>query len=201
MSFSKTQICNLALGHLGSQRTIANFDSDRTPEAVACRQFYDLCRHVVLKARQWPFARSFGALVPQATDPTDEWAYSYNLPADCLVPRRILKGRNLRDDEQYPYLITKGTAGKLIYCDVDEAEIEYTVDVTDPSLFDSDFVMALSYLLAAHISPIILAGDFIKGKQAMMALYSNALGEATANAFNEQNPDVEADSEFITIRG
>src|SRR5665648_440114 len=89
---SATEICNMALGHLASGKEIANLETERSAEAIACRRFFDSARDAVLRDFSWPFATKIKALSLIEEDPNSEWAYSYRYPTDCLNFRRILSG-------------------------------------------------------------------------------------------------------------
>ena len=91
MASSTTEIANLALGHLGIGKDIANLDTESSQEAKAMRRYYDICRRTVLQEFTWPFATKFVTLGLVEEDPTDaeEWAFSYRYPADCLFLRRL----------------------------------------------------------------------------------------------------------------
>jgi hypothetical protein len=53
---SKAAICNMALGRIQVGKRIANFDTDKSSEAQACRDVYDHCRDEVLERFRWKFA-------------------------------------------------------------------------------------------------------------------------------------------------
>lgn len=198
MASSTTEIANFAIGHLGIGKRISDLDTERSAEALACRQFYENTRKQVLRDFPWPFATKFAELGLIEEDPTSEWSYSYEYPSDCLKVKRILSGlRNDTGQSRIPYRLIDE---RLILCDLEDAEIEYTKDVEDVTLFPSDFVMALSYLLAAYIAPQVTSGDKFKQKQEMMQMYAMEVSSARANMVNEEQPDQEVDSEFIRTR-
>jgi len=199
---SKTDVCNMALSHLGISKEIANVDTERSQEANACRRFYDTARQAVLKDYSWPFTSKFFALNLIEENPNDEWVYSYRYPNDCLYVRRILSGfREDTEATKIVYKIAQDDTGFLIYTDKENAEIEYTVDFENEDLFPSDFILALSFRLAAYIAPRITAGDPFKlGDKAYQA-YMLEVSRASANAFNEDKNTTPRDTESIAARG
>jgi hypothetical protein len=198
---SKTDICNMALSHLAHGNTISNIETERSDEATICRLFYDQAVETALRDFPWPFATRIRALNLVEEDPNDEWAYSYQYPSDCLMFRRILSGqRTDTRDTRVPYRTVAGDSGELIYTDAEDAEGEYTRRITDASKFKQDFVNAVSFLLASYIAPRLTAGDPAKLGERAIRFYQFELSKAQANALNEQQPDVEADSEFIRAR-
>ena len=202
---SQVDICNMALAHLGVGATISAID-ERSAEARACTAFYDLCRNQVFRDFPWPFASKQDALAlveefDGETLRASEWAYSYRYPADALVFRRILSGsRQDTRDSLIPYRLLRDDDGALILTDVEDAEGEWTVVVENPEEYPPDFVVALSYLLAFRIAPLVTKGDqFRLGAQAGQ-LYLREIAIARANAANEEKADIPPDSEFIRGR-
>lgn len=199
---SSTEICNLALSHIGIAKPIANLDTEQSQEASTCRVFYTTVRDVVLRDYRWPFATKIASLNLVGTDPNSEWAYSYRYPTDCIMFRRVLSGqRNDTPDTRIEYRIGKDDAGKLIFCDIEEAECEYTVKVTDTQFFTPDFILALSYRLAYYIAPRLTAGDPFKLGDAALKMYQIEVGRAISSAFNEEQPGPIPESELIRVRG
>jgi len=200
MSFSKVDIYNMALSHLGVGSEVAS-TTEQSEEARACNRFYDVARQQTLRSSPWPFATKIAALGLVQEDPNEEWAYSYQYPSDCLRVRRILSGiRNDAPENRIPYRIAYGTAGAVLFTDREEAEIEYTVDVTEENRFSADFVNMLSLLLAAFIAPRVTGGDpFRKGRECEQKFVAfAALSEA--NAINEEQSEIPPESSFIRGR-
>lgn len=202
MQFTKTKISNLALSHLGSSKTIANFDTERSAEANACREYFDTCVEEVLQGFHWPFATKIASLGLLETDPNSEWAYSYQYPSDCLDIRRILSGtRDDSKDTEIKYRVLGDDTGKVIYTDKDDAEAEYTMNITDPARWSADFATAVSFLLAAYIAARVTGGDpFKKGTQCFQ-MFQMKMPKVQARQANEQKYEREPVSEFERVRG
>lgn len=198
---SVTQICNLALSHLGVSKQISNFDSERSAEANACREFYETARDEVLQAFAWPFASKIKTLALIEEDPNDEWGYSYQYPTDCLRASRILSGsRNDTKDSEIKFRVMGDNDSRTIFTDKEDADLEYTVRITNTARFDAEFVMCLSFLLAAYIAPRIAGGDpFNKGQRALQ-MYAMKIPSVQARNENENKKDREPESEFINAR-
>lgn len=203
MQYTKTKISNLALSHLGSSKTIANFEQEQSAEAKACREYFDTCVEEVLQGFPWPFASKIAALAlttgPQP--PSSEWQYAYKYPVDCLTVRRILSGsRNDSKDSEIPYRIFGDETGRELHTDKQDAEAEYTVRITDPARFSADFAMAMSFLLAAYIAARITGGDpFKKGPQCFQ-MFNMKMPKVEARQLNEQKYDRSPESEFERSR-
>lgn len=198
---SSTEICNLALSHLGIAKPIANLSTEQSQEASACRVFYEITRDTVLKDYPWPFCTKIAAIALVEEDPNVEWQYSYRYPSDCLAVRKILSGvRNETSSERIPYKISSDSQGLLIFSDLEEAEMEYTVKITDANLYSTDFILAFSFRLASYLAPRLTAGDPFKLADRMLQMYRLEMSKATANAFNEEQRDPTPDPELIQER-
>lgn len=198
---SDTEICNLALSHLGVGKEIASLETEKSQEASACRRFYDIALDATLRDYPWNFATKIEALGLVEEEPNDEWLYSYRYPTDCLFIKRILSGiKNDTRQSRINYRVVSDSAGQLIYSDHENAEIEYTYRVTDSNIYPSDFTMALSYRLAHYIAPRVTAGDPFKLKAEVMHLYVLELSKARSNNSNEEQDAEDAESEFIRAR-
>lgn len=198
---SSTEICNLALSHLGIAKPIANLTTEQSQEATACRVFYDITRDAVLKDYPWPFCTRVEALALVESDPNEEWKFSYRYPSNCLTVRKILSGiRNETSSERTPYKIASDSQGLLIFCDTEEAQMEYTIRLTDSNLYSSDFIFAFSFRLASYLAPRLTAGDPFKLADRMLKMYLAEMSKATANAFNEEQRDSNPDPELIQER-
>lgn len=199
---SDTKIANLALSHLGVGKMISDLTTETgSQEAKACREFYAITRDLVLRGFEWPFATKFADLALVTSDPTDEWSFSYRYPTDCIKFRRILSGyRNDTRQSRTPYKLTRDTAGKLIYTDMQDAMCEYTIHETNAERFSDDFVMAVSFRLAAYIAPRLTAGDPFKMGERALRLYTFEIAKAEVSAANEQQDEEEVESQFIRER-
>jgi hypothetical protein len=199
---SKVEICNMALRHLGISKEIANLDTEASQEAASLRRFYEPTRDAVFRDFNWSFTTKIAALALVEETPNLEWGYSYQYPSDCVKARRILSGaRTDSRQTRVPYKFIRENDQKLILCDIDSAELEYSERVTNPEAYPPDFVLALSYRLAYIIAPGLTGGDPFQLGQKAYQLYVQELSRAQATALNEEQVDEEMDSEFIRIRG
>lgn len=201
MADSKTEICNMALAHLGVGKPIADLDTDRDKTAQACRTFYETALRATLRDFAWPFATAFVDLSLISEDPTDEWNYSYGYPANCLKLRRILSGlRNDNRQSRIPYKFVETTGAKVIYTDMQDAAVEYTLLREDVEAYPDDFVLALSRRIASYIAPLVTGGDPFKLQEKNMQLYMYEITLATANSLNEEQMEEQPDGEQIRFR-
>ena len=191
----------MAISHLGEGKEIANIDTEQSEEASACRRFYDTARDATLRDFPWTFATKIVSLSLIEEDPTEEWEYSYRYPSDCVRAKRILSGvRNDTRQSRSPYRILKDDAARIIYSDEENAKLEYTERVEDPSFYPADFEIAFSFRLAAYIAPRLTKGDPFKLRNEALNMYNFEISRAKATLLNEEQPDEEVDSELVRMR-
>ncbi len=197
---SEVEIANLALSHLGIGKEIALL-TEKSEEAAACRRFYTTLRDASQRDFPWPFCTKIIAVGLVEADPNDEWSFSYRYPSDCMKMRRILSGtRNDNRQTRVPYRVISDSDGQLILTDKEDAEIEYTVKITNPERFSVDFIHFLSLRLAAMIAPRLTRGDPFKMGARALQLYEFECSKARATAVNEQQDEENPQSEFISGR-
>lgn len=199
---SKVEIYNLAISHLGIGKTIVSVDEDSV-EATILNRFYNVTVEQVLRDFDWPFATKEVSLGLLGENPNGRWAYNYQYPSDCLKARKIVNEIMRQDtrETRIPYkILFSDTGGKSIYTDKENAILEYTVKITDPARFDSDFVLALSYLLGGNAAPGISGGDDFKNRDFCIKMYDYQLTVAQSNAANEEQADLLPESEFMRAR-
>jgi len=198
---SKTELANMAISHLGIGKEIANLDTEVSQEAQACRRYFDATIEAVLSDYDWPFASKEVVLNLIVANPTLEWDFSYRYPTDCIRLRRIKSGiRQDTSSSRVPFKIMYDPTGKILYTDKENAEVEYTLRLTDPTVFTAEFSIAFSFRLAAYIAPRLTGGDPFKMKNEMLQQYFLELGNAKSRSMNEERSDPPGDSEFITAR-
>lgn len=200
MGVADVDICNLALSHVGVSTEIQDLDAERSKEAQACRRFFASTREEVLRAFPWPFATRIVGLQLVEEDPNVEWGFSYRYPSACLAARRVLSGARVEAAAQrIPFRIASDDDGRLILCDLEDAQLEYTADITAAAVFDIDFVNAVALLLASKIGPRFGPEATKLGNRALQ-LYAGAIARAQRAALDEQQDDLPPDAELISAR-
>lgn len=200
MSYN-TEVANLALSHLGIGKTVSDLETEQSAEAKVVRAFYDIVLKMVLRDYPWPFATKISTLGLVSENPNTEWGYSYQYPSDCEYARRILGvNRNESNEERIPYKIFNSDNGLLIYADIENAQLEYTMTIEDFTIMPVDFIMAFSFKLAYYIAPQITAGDPMKMGDRARVNYELELSNAKSAAFNEEQQDVPPQSELVRVR-
>lgn len=186
---NKIQICNIALARIG----VAPIETmDEASEAArACSQYYDFVRRNVLRKFPWTFATRRVTLAQLNTQPPD-YKYAYRYPTDALALRKMYNEHYCKLPEKNEYKIISDTGGRVIYTNVKAANIEYTADVQDVTLFDDEFIEALGWKLAAEIA-FMLTGNMNIAQTCVQA-YNAYFTEAAADNAQEENvPDMQLD--------
>lgn len=196
MAETNIALCNNALSYIGFGKQISSLEEE-SQQAATCKLHYDPARREVLKVRNWPFARKYVLMGLVEENPTLEWGYAYRYPSDCLKVRRILTTvRN--DPNPPPYMIGRDTQGKLLYCDIADVEIEYTVDEETTTRFDALFDDALAWKLGKKLAPSLAR---LKGAIELCEKgYLDALALAGDEAANEEQDSPPPDAESIRVR-
>jgi hypothetical protein len=183
---SEVDICNLALGHLGDNATVASINPpEGSAQAEHCQRFYPIARDSLLEMSNWNFSMK-RAVLAQVEQPWSEWKYAYAMPSDVVNPVSVIPIDAYDDyatrfnpsETPYwahnyspvtaagryvpqPYSIETDTVGNsVIYTNIENAVLRYSAKVTDPTKFSSLFTVTLSWHLAS-----MLAGPIIKGDQ------------------------------------
>ena len=158
---SVIEICNLALGHIGDAAEItAIAPPDGSAQAAQCAKYYPIARKECLSDHNWGFAKRRVLLSEISGDAPSGWEYWYTIPNPFLVARQVVP-------ESYNTPIkfeieSHETHGTIILTDTDDAELWYTVDITDTTKFPSKFIHALSWLLASYLAVPITRETKIK---------------------------------------
>lgn len=183
----KVGICNLALNRLGIENI--NSLTEESEQARKCAAGYDIALDTILREFDWNFATKIIQLALIDDTATPGWQYKYQYPPDCIKIRRVFPSENtgeLRRQNHYRVIYNK--TAKAIVTDIATAWIEYTARVGDTSLYDSLFVDALAWRLAAELSATLTGKEQLYDRA--MNNYQRAMLSAYHNDAKEEN-DIE----------
>jgi len=141
----KIRIASDACVLLGAD-PIQSFEEDTT-EALAVRTMYDNIYESALNYRMWSFAKT--SVTPVQIDKVSEYGYTfvYRVPVDVLRVITI-------NEAQLPY---KLVMRREIHTNEPVKTLSALLKINEPEL-PGDFVLALKFMLAGSIAPII-TGD------------------------------------------
>lgn len=211
MSFTQNQIINMALGHLNAQMTVVDFSTDQSEQAKTASTYYNMAVGKMLDNFPWPFAAVFAPLAEITFPFSRERAYAYAYPPNCRLIRRLFNqfGYNRNDDVQsrqkFKIIQTPNPTNgnqlvKVILADHTNLQVEYTMDIIDPSLFPDSFADALSWLLAYYMAPRLTGGDPYKLGDRAAANFKTTYETACMLLGNEEVQDEPRLGEFIDQR-
>jgi len=141
---SKVGICNIALAMLGAA-PIKNFNENK--RGRQCEVFYHSTVAYLIEQYDWTFARKYVSLNQVVlTDDVPEGLYTYQLPADCLIPRE-LSPRGSRNFWEI--------AGDVLYCKQEIANLYYTRNDFDVARFSRTFENLAAAGIASKLAPSI----------------------------------------------
>lgn len=204
MASSQTDICNLALFKLGSDKTITSM-VEKSKEAIVFNRIWDQSRSLVLSDGMWPWAMKAQKLALASADPEQGWQFRYSRPNDCLTAWAVTDVNGLRAARHFGGLgcfcdadncaqlglpaaefeQVYGSAETEILTDLPEAYLIFTVDVTDTGRFPPFFVDALAARLAADGGPAIVSEFALRNKGTLLQEYLLSRSTALAHDLNE----------------
>jgi len=148
MSWSKIDICNMALAKAGHSQLINSLDysggSTAVPQEVQmCLLYWGLAFEATARSHPWNcLLRQADISASITTAPAFGYSYAYSLPADYLGWLRF-------EDPD----VTYRRVGRTIHTDETDVDIWYVARTEDTDLYDPLFVEALVMRLAAHLVP------------------------------------------------
>lgn len=226
---TSVDICNLALDEIGARASIVSFADATPQAKVAARQYDPVRQQLLRAApwgfsRQTALLVNEGLL--SAVPPTSPfpWQAKNTYPLDCLKMHYILPqptsqqvqgipsvgdtlfapwcapSRNFRYLPAYdPGSTAFPGVHRVLLTNVSPALAIYTLDVTDPTMFDALFKNALVMALAnKFVMP--LSGN-VKLKMSYAQLAQAAITEARAADANEAIPSTDHTPDWIVARG
>ena len=170
---------------------------NKDSRAIILNNFYETARDEVLKAFDWGFANAYKDLtLSTETSPNPKYPYVYDCPNDCISARAIID--TIKGDERKFEPFSNSQGEKCFMAEVECARLRYTRRVEKEDLFEPEFVMVLSYYLAA------LAGETITGQQkkseSCMQKYEWRLRKAKQLNAQEGAAEDEDNSQYYDVR-
>lgn len=195
-----TEVINRALIKIGSN-TIASPD-EASEQARKANIIFETVAQNELRRQAWSFAKKRATLAPLAV-PTggDDFANSYNLPADCLRLVTLngswvftsIREANSGLDPIY------AIEGRTLQVNESTAKIVYIADVSgNVALWDATFVEAMACRLAAELVQSIVKNMPLK--QSLKQDYGEALKEAKRTNAIELPPQTLPDDSWVLAR-
>ncbi len=155
---SETNIINFALRALGAKRITSR--TDGSANANSADDVYDLVRDQVLRAHNWNFATKRIQLAELAATPTFGFDHQHALPSDWI--RTVSVHDNDAGLGSLEYKEETTGSQRVLLSDSATVYLRYVAQITDPTFYPSDFVVALSIELAKRLALAIPNSNTIK---------------------------------------
>lgn len=182
---SEVAICNLALTHIRAQPDVISIDPpEGGVKAEQCALYYGQSRRFVLRSYPWAFATTYRSLAQLDETIVRAWTYCFAVPSDCLRALHVYSDES-ETPQPFERSVTPGGV-QVIYCNVEIPTLKYVKDVSDPTAFDPQFTMALSYHLASLLA-VPISGDADLADRAFRA-YLQHVSQAAASTAHETAP-------------
>lgn len=214
---SEVAICNLALGRIGIDKTIASL-TEQSKEARNCARFYEHCRDLTLSDGVWPFAVKTVALALLSnTGKLGGWGYQYQKPSDALrileltTEDEVTQTASAYTDCCGPWLPYRGSGlyafrmalaadgnTQVILSNLETPYAAYVSRVTNPEAFSTWFVEALVDRLAVELATPLTADP--RWTQLAMTRAQVSLANAQAVEYDQSKHGPAADAPSIRAR-
>ncbi|MBB3453887.1 hypothetical protein FHT86_002143 [Rhizobium sp. BK313] len=180
---SPADVVNLALVRIGYKLRIGNL-YDGSAASKKALDIYSQTRDEVLRQNDWGFAERNvsltllkqapeGGYFPPVTWSSDfpppPWVFEYAYPSDCLKVRAVKPVPMFTmtfDPQPHVYSVENDQsltpAAKVILCNIPNAILTYTGQVTDPADWEADFVEVLASALGRRLAPVLTGLDAAK---------------------------------------
>lgn len=213
---SPVESINKALSNIGDTSFIEDFSDPQNERERLASLHYASTRDEVLQDFPWSFARAFVQLAIVSGE-VPGWGFKYRYPTDCLTAKIITDEGGYRLPYAYwvnialwnhtHFPIPKyefevqadpDVTGKIILCDVEDAYLWYTKQVTDLNQWTTLALDALEWRLAMKFAKGLKAddGEF----QTAVSMYQLAKSKAEVHALNEGYPGQQPESPSIRAR-
>lgn len=176
---SPEDVVNLALVRIGFNLRIGSLYEGSIASKKAL-DVYSQTRDELLRSKDWGFAERnismtllkqappFGYIPPNVwntSNPSLPWFFEYEYPDDCLKVRSIRQSPIFvinYDPEPIEFSIENDNyyvpAKKVILCNVPNAILTYTGQVTNPTTWEPDFVEVLVSVIGRTLAPSLARG-------------------------------------------
>lgn len=202
---TKLDIANLALGKLGSTHQIVNVDTETTNIAKIVRRHLANAIEAMLDEHPWAVFSRSGPLSLKASNVSPKWQYSYAMPTDAAVIRRLGAENYFPDEAEYleeliPFEPIYNGYGYDIHTNLPSAYAEYTVNPPEDAILPTHFGRAVAAQLALDIAPSIITNNYAKIKDVLLRDAKIEISKQIAIDISLRPEPVNSDSPFIRAR-
>lgn len=193
---SKVLIGRQSLALIGRSSGMESFTED-SPEARQVALWYDPSRQESLSSYNFSFNRKTLALAAHTEAPTDNWAFRYVYPANCLHVWKIFSESSKKAQ---PFEISLVGEEKTILTNTEQAYAQYGFDLQITELFSASFTRALRYLVAHYMAPNLAGEVGIKLSDSLLKSHVAFLNKAATEDANGELDREEEDPSTVRVR-
>lgn len=175
---SPADVVNLALQRIGYKGRVGNL-YDGSAAANDALDIYAQTRDELLRQNDWGFAeitqvltllkQALAQYIPPVVwdpvfHPAPPWYYEYEYPSNCLKIRAVKSVPMFRpnfDPQPNVWSVANDNVTsprkRVILCNVPNAILVFTGQVTDPTLWDVDFIEAFAAALGRRLAPALVS--------------------------------------------
>ena len=170
-------LVNVALTRVGIEK-LKSLDDTVNSKVIQCAKLQlPVAKQATLRANDWNCARRRRPLALRAGADLSlgEWAYTYEVPSDCLAVRRFA---GLSDEAKFASFSVEKDENwtPILFTNVENAAIVYTGNMTDVNRFDSMLFDACATRLGIEFC--IAFPRELKFMEALWQQYKNKIEEA-----------------------
>lgn len=143
---------NQALTSIGHAASVTD-PNDRSKASTMCQLWFNPARRAVMAAFHWSSLRVIARPPRVGERPDDPWqpgdpapgyAFTHQLPADCLLPQYLAGFER--------FALGRRNGERVMYSNVAHPILHYTKDCTSPERWDVNLYNAIIYSLGASLN-------------------------------------------------
>ena len=146
MAADQVAVCNQALAFAGTRSQLTSVPGNTT-EGIYCNLLYAEFRDYLLRQGDYDFAMMIVGTTGSAVAPYP-WAFTYNLPSDCVRIRQLITTSPVSHDPQPMHW---NIASNLIYATTAAQTLIYTSNLTPEAEWDTTFTDAFVRFLGSGL--------------------------------------------------
>lgn len=183
-----TALFNQVLARIGEKRITSADDTGDSAQVL--RDEYPQALDQILAVYPWTCATRRKALAQKEGDNLTDYAYMFQIPADCVTVQALIDGDS-KEILPYDCIIE----GDTLYCNTENLVIRYTKRIEFyemDSLLVEAFVLLLAHKVAWRITQSVdIENDMYGRYQIALQEAANADGVEKARRFNAQIADID----------
>lgn len=199
MAQSLVTLFNQALSLVGDRNGLSDPEA-KSPQANACRLWYETSRDMILSSAPWPSSRRFKNLtlirertedIWDASAPSPTYKYSYILPNDCLHPWYLADWSRFE--------LGFGSSERSLHTNTKDPILFYGANDTPIPHWETPLFHAVTRLLAANINSE--RSGKVSVTNNLLEIARDQVSASVTTFSNQEDTQVESTPDFFAARG